>query len=433
MLNIYDCLGKTFQCPDCGQNHTLPIKKVTSSDKGIESIVSFLQSIPIEGKSLLLICDENTCQIAGNQLETELKAEYKVEKLVLKTHGYSKVYAEEYYFPEIRTHSADKDFIVTVGTGSVTDMGKFVGNETGKPVIAFPTAPSMNAYTSGVAAYLANGIKMTTGVKPCTGVLIDTRINSQAPMILIQSGFADSLAKAFANADWKINAILTGEHYCTLPLKITTASEAHYKTHGDKIQARDEATIASLMEGLTMGGFSMVLAGKSAPASGGEHLISHSLDMYAHRNNREVYSYHGLQVGLGVLFSALLFERLQNVSTPIRRTIDYDATITKLFGDESPKFKKAFANKKDNIDTFLNHWDELKPVFSRPPSYKEILGYLQKTGCPTRFSEIDVDEALIGFVSQSARYIRDRITLLDIADELGVLEETFQATKSFLV
>jgi glycerol-1-phosphate dehydrogenase [NAD(P)+] len=426
-------MGKTFQCPDCGQNHTLPIKKVTTSENGIASIVSFIQSIPVEGKSLLLICDEHTNEVAGKELETQLKSAYKVEKLILQTHGYSKVYAEEYYFPEIRTKSADKDFIVTVGTGSCTDLGKYVGNETNKPVIAFPTAPSMNAYTSGVAAYLANGIKMTTPVKPCTGVLIDTKINSQAPMILIQSGFADSMAKAYANIDWRINAILTGEHYCTLPLKITTNAEKSYKQYGDKIQARDEATIASLMEGLTMGGFSMVLAGKSAPASGGEHLISHSLDMHAHRNHREVYSYHGLQVGVGVLMSALIFERLQKVEKPVRRSIDYDSTIQGLFKDESTKFQKAFAQKKVDIDKFLNHWEELKPVFAMPPSYQETLGYLKKTGCPTRFSEIDVNEELISFVIRSARYIRNRITLLDIADELGVLEETFQDTKSFMV
>jgi glycerol-1-phosphate dehydrogenase [NAD(P)+] len=256
---------------------------------------------------------------------------------------------------------------------------------------------------------------------PCTAVLIDQRIISEAPMILIQAGFADSLAKSFANADWQINAILTGEDYCTLPLKITSAAEKKYKTSGAELLERNPIVIDALMEGLTMGGFSMI--------SGGEHLISHTLDMYAHRHHQEVYSYHGLQVGLGVLTSALLFEKLKAITKPARRSIEYGSVIQSYFKDETAKFMKTFSSKASYLSFIENNWFKLHHVCTQVPSYYEVLGYLKSAQCPTRFSEIGVSPELAKHIIGSARYIRDRITVLDLADELGVMETFYQECK----
>lgn len=429
MLNIYDYQGKEFTCPECGELHRLPIKKVSASPNAISEINQFLQTVPVEGKKVLILCDNITVEIAGNKLEAELKQNYQTKMLVLKPLGYKAVHAEEAYFPSIIEAASDCDFILTVGTGSVTDMGKHSGTVLNIPVVSFPTAPSMNAYTSTVAAYIAGGVKQTNVIKPCVAVTIDKKINAEAPMILIQAGFADSLAKAFANGDWKVNSILAGESYCGLPMKISGNSERMYKDKGDLIQARDLDVIEALMEGLTMGGFSMVLAGKSSPASGGEHLISHSLDMYAHRHHQEVFSYHGIQVGMGYLFTALVSERLRTITSPVLAKIDHEAEIKKYFGDEAPKFTKAYAQKAAAMNEIPAKWEQLHEVVSQIPTYEEMKGYLTKAGCPINFKDINVSEELAHYIVRSARYIRNRITVLDLADELGVLDDIFQQNK----
>jgi glycerol-1-phosphate dehydrogenase [NAD(P)+] len=432
MDNIYQYLGQSFTCPDCGKEHRLPIKKVESHNNAFNYAVEFIRQLDASIQEILILCDQATYDVAAKQLNEVLEPTFRTDVLILTPTEYKKVYADESYFPQIREKASGKQAIITVGTGSITDLGKYVGHELHIPVIAFPTAPSMNAYTSGVCAFLGGGVKQTISLTPCTAVLIDQRIISEAPMILIQSGFADSLAKSFANADWQINSILTGEEYCTLPLKITTAAEKKYKTLGAELLERNPAVIDSLMEGLTMGGFSMVLAGKSAPASGGEHLISHTLDMYAHRNHQEVYSYHGLQVGLGILSTALLFEKLKAITKPTRRSIDYGYTIQGYFKDESATFLKSFASKSNYLAYIDNHWAKIHHVCTQVPSYHEVLGYLKSTQCPTRFSDIGVSPELAKHIIGSARYIRNRITVLDLADELGVMDAFFQESKNIL-
>ena len=49
--------------------------------------------------------------------------------------------------------------------------------------------------------------------------------------------------------------------------------------------------------------------------------------------------------------------------------------------------------------------------------------YLRDARCPTHFSDIGVERELAYETIMNARYIRGRLTILDIADELGVLEE----------
>lgn len=87
-----------------------------------------------------------------------------------------------------------------------------------------------------------------------------------------------------------------------------------YITKGKKLLDRNEEVVSSLMDGLIRGGFSMVIAGTSSPASGGEHLLSHYLDMYAYNKGREPFAYHGVQVGVGVVIVAGIYERLKELS-----------------------------------------------------------------------------------------------------------------------
>ena len=57
-------------------------------------------------------------------------------------------------------------------------------------------------------------------------------------------------------------------------------------------------------------------------------------------------------------------------------------------------------------------------------SHKEIKEYLKKGDCPLDFEEIGVDREVYKKAILYSRFIRDRLTVLDIADELGILEES---------
>lgn len=430
-IDIYSLLDRKFNCPFCEKEHYIPIKLIFIGEDAI-SRIPYLISTLVRGKRILILSDEITYRVAGNKCEEVLREDYQVTPLILYPKGTKRVYADEKYLPEILAKAKNKDAILTVGAGTITDLGKYVADSLKIPVICFPTAPSMNAYTSGVAALLMGKLKVTLPVQPTRAVITDITIISQAPLDLIKAGFADSLAKAFANADWRISSLLTGEAFCLLPFKIATEAENKYIDKGDELVQRDERVISSLMEGLNLGGISMIIAGKSSPASGGEHLISHFLDMYAHFKGAEIFAYHGLQVGIGVIISSLIYEKLKVLSSrEVRhllshRKIDYDKEM-KFFGEHVPIVSKEFTKKLPVIkrlpELLPSLWDRIKEeAFSLVYTHQQIVEFLSKAECPLRFDDIGVNEELAYHAITKARYIRGRFTILDIADEMGILD-----------
>ncbi|HPP30721.1 MAG TPA: iron-containing alcohol dehydrogenase, partial [bacterium] len=243
-------------------------------------------------------------------------------------------------------------------------------------------------------------------------------------------------AKAFANADWKLSSIITGEPFCKLPLRIVTNSEKRYIEKGHLLLKRDREVINSLMEGLNLGGISMLIAGSSSPASGGEHLISHFLDMYAHQNKRETFAYHGLQVGTGIYISAVIYDCLKKFSSD-----DIKKALQKSSVDYADKFEQLKAlfpssasiieeelKKKIRIDERIkkvlpDRWDEIKkyvfPIVYKP---EEVRNFLNRAGCPLNLREIGVDKKLAFQCITLARFIRGRLVILDIAEQSGLLE-----------
>lgn len=387
----------------------------------------------IKGDNVLILCDNNTFIVAGARCQKILSKHFNVSILILlPAETEEKVYAEENLFPLILRKLKKKDVIITVGSGTITDLGKYSADKMNIPLICVPTAPSMNAYTSGVAAFISKNLKKTVPVKPATAVLTDIDIISQAPLEMIKSGFADSLARSFANADWKLSSFITGENFCDLPFEIAKKLEADYIGKGTNILKREKKTIVKLMESLHLGGLSMVLAGSSSPASGGEHLISHFLDMVAHRNKKDTFSLHGLQVGLGIIVSATIYERLKEMNTKdvekLLRVHKVDYDDARIFIRKNFRSEEEF-NKKLSLLSILRKklpfiWDDLKQeVFPMVVGVEKIKHALKNAGCPIKFSEIGVDRDLAYNAIKYSRFVRNRLTILDVAGEIGILPE----------
>jgi len=437
-MNINSLLNKKFTCSSCNREHFIPTQAVVTQKNAISNLPSFIERLlPEKNPSILILSDDITYEIAGKKCEKILKEIGAITSLVLKPKGREKVHADEKYITELPEAAPNAQAILTVGTGSVTDIGKYSAHRLKIPVISFPTAPSMNAYTSNVAAFLSHGLKVTVPVTPARGVIADIDILAESPIELIKSGFADSLAKSFANADWRISSMLTGETFCLLPYQIASKAEKKYITKGKELISHDRDSIVGLLEGLHLGGFSMVLAGASSPASGGEHLISHFLDMYAHKHGKNVYAYHGLQVGLGVEISSGIYEKLKDLSLKdvqtmlSKRHIDYDREIAKLFPDDVTLITNEFKKKLPIINKWKEELSSLWPrmqkeAFPLANSHEKMKQCFTEAACPTRFKDIGVSPDLAKQAIQSARYIRGRFTVLDIADELGILQTSLE-------
>lgn len=436
-LKAEEIVDLEFKCDWCRRIHKIDIKKIVYSP--VAGIGEFIKKNFKNDTGILILCDEITWEVAGRKIYSNLNFSKK-KSLILKPKKEKRVTAKYEYLKEIEKCLKDINLILTVGTGTITDLGKIIGDKYKICVFSFPTAPSMNGFTSPVAAYIKNGVKITIPVSPCKYVYIDEDIISEAPIELIKSGFSDSLAKGFANADWKISSIILGEYFCILPLKILSNAEKKYIDKGELVRKRDKKIIMDIMECLNLGGISMIIAGSSSPASGGEHLISHFLDMYSHQNNLQPFSYHGLQVGTGVFISSLIYENLKrfdvyDVSKRLKeRKIDYDERLKKLislFPSSKKSLKEIFKKKIELMNLIkgkiTEKWDGIKkeafPIVYKP---EQIKNFLEKCGCVFHLKEICNDEKLIYETIKNSRFIRERLTILDIADEIGLIDDLIE-------
>lgn len=433
-MDIYKYLGKEFKCDYCGRRHKVGIKFI---EKGkIEEISEILKKYLPQKNKILILSDNITYEVAGEKIENILKEVGSVKSVILNPEGEKRVTAQEKYLGQIEKNLSDEKTIITVGTGTITDIGKITGNKFNIPVVCFPTAASMNAYTSPVAAYIKEGVKFTISVKSAEGIFMDFETIKNAPYELTKSGFADSLAKSFANTDWKISSIITGEYFCSLPYKIVSEAEKKYIDKGKLIKKRDKKIIEYLMEGLNLGGISMALAGKSSPASGGEHLISHFLDMYAHQNSQEIFNFHGIQVASGIYISSLLYDEIKDLNSYQiknmieKNKINYSEKFEKLinyFPSGKEILRKEFENKMKNLkfvrEKLSEKWEKIKEnAFQMTIPSKNVKKIFEEADIPFYLKDIGVDENLAFDNITLARFIRNRITILDIADEIGILE-----------
>nr|WP_255563454.1 iron-containing alcohol dehydrogenase [Wolbachia endosymbiont of Bemisia tabaci] len=120
----------------------------------------------------------------------------------------------------VRNKAKDSDLMVAFGSGTVNDICKYASYLEKKDYISFPTAASMNGYSSANASILVDGYKKSFGAHLPKAIYIDTDIIANAPPRLTLSGFADFICRSTVQADWLLSHLLLGTEYNELPFKL---------------------------------------------------------------------------------------------------------------------------------------------------------------------------------------------------------------------
>jgi glycerol-1-phosphate dehydrogenase [NAD(P)+] len=299
----------------------------------------------------------------------------------------------------------------------------------------------MNGYTSAIAAVLSGGVKTTQPATPTRVVIGDVDVLAAAPARLIQSGIGDLASKPVSNADWIISARLTGSTHSADAERIIEASSRLLEGVAPGLARRDPEAVERLTASLILSGFAMTVAGSSAPASGGEHLVSHYLDMVAIAHGEE-HDLHGRQVGVGTLTAAFLYEKLRRIDP----TTDIDpealaerlgpweehaALVRKRFGPLAdtvlPHAEAGYPDRatlRSRLETLRDEWHGiLAELEGTLRSAASIEAELAAAGAPTRFRDLGVSRDRAYESVAWSRDIRSRYTVLDLVWELGYLEE----------
>ena len=309
-----------------------------------------------------------------------------------------------------------------VGSGVINDLCKYVSHAHALPYYIVATAPSMDGYASKGAAMLFGNMKITTNAAVPAAIIADTAVLVGAPMDMLRAGYGDIIGKYSCLNDWRLSHAVNGEPLCPEIYDLTYRTVASVADMGEKIVARDEASIAALMRALVLVGIAMAYMGNSRPASGSEHHLSHYFEVVGLLRD-EPYFCHGIDVAYSTYVTAKLREKLLGMDTPTVGVFDADAwheeirRVYSVEGNTAADGIIALQEKlgwiyEDKTPVYRAKWEEIRAVLADSPAPDEVEKMLSSVGLPlSRFEEMYSQEKLADGI-RYAKDLKDRYSVL---------------------
>lgn len=337
---------------------------------------------------IMLVVDKNTYAAAGKEAEQRLiQANIDVTVTHITPNEVGDVIADERSIVELllAIQQFDPQIVIAVGSGTIHDIVRYSAYTVKLPFISVPTAPSVDGFNSKGAPIIIRGYKQTIVSIGPDAVFADLTILTKAPKALIAAGVGDILGKYTSLFDWKFGQLTNNEPYSELAAQITEHALVKCVQATTLIANREDEGIAKLTSALIESGIAMLMFGKSHPASGAEHHLSHFWEMEFIQLGRKQLL-HGAKVGVGCIEISRLYHELVNE--------DYGL--------------------KDNVRASVKeNWQHIKKLISSIPTPSELARLLASVGGPTSIAELGISDELLHNSLQKAYLVRpERYTLL---------------------
>lgn len=402
---------------------------------------------------VVLAMDATPMRRAGEDLKKEaerlLAGRFEVRRAVLGE-GRTQLHADEEALAEAGRAVAEADCVVVVGSGTIADVCKEATARAGAPpLIIVQTAASVNAFSDDVSVLLKSGTKRTVPSRWPDALLVDLATLADAPPAMNLAGFGDIISMWTAPADWYLaSAVGMDDSYHAAPVAMLYEGGRELLDGAAALRSGDPEALDRLARVLTLSGITLGIAGKTAPLSGTEHLVSHLIDMSAEQSGRPV-AFHGAQVAVATLPVAAAWEVFLTEFDP--STIDLD----RFFPDEEemePLVKDAFAfidpsggvgeecwndyakklalwrRSRERVERFFEEWPEHRARMREmvlPP--ERLGGALREAGAPVRFGELDPPVApdVTRWALRNCHLMRNRFTLADLLFFADLWDDAF--------
>lgn len=443
MSDPLSLFGSTFYC-DCGKTHHVDPACIVYAHDAPHLLPDLLREACPESRRVTLFADTRTRTVAGETIAVILsEAQWDVQELIVPDPSAlveqdSAKHAEAVFrhgpvCDDVTKEAMQKmvdapDIILTVGGGVINDLGKWIAYDLDVPFVCFGTAASMNGYASANVAPAIQGVKTLVRARPPHAVVTSPQVIAGAPWELTASGLGDILAKSVSSADWKMNQLLFGDYYCERSVGLIADIEPLYMTRPEDLAERKPEALEALFLGLQLTGAAMTMAETSSPSSGGEHMLSHTLDMMSSVDG-EPHDLHGRQVGIGTILASEVYRRVLAIEKPefreIDKTIDADfwgplaAEVTRHYSDKLERIRIA----REKLSA-PGAWEALQatitPMLRAPETIKDCL---RRAGAAHTAGDLGMPRDRVLAAFRHAHEIRSRFTILDLARLVGVLPD----------
>ncbi len=428
-------LGASFAC-DCGRRHTVPTEHFLYDTEAFSKLPSLAEK-HIGDRGFLVVADQRTFEVAGRRVfETLTAAGLKGAHFLVPDGEDGSPAADDRTRDLIRCQTAPADLYISVGSGVINDLVKWVAYLEDRPYLCVATAASMNGYASANVAATVDGLKVLFHARAPEAIIVHPDIILNAPHELTMSGLGDVLAKSVSSADWKLNQLLFDEYYCQFSVDLLKDLEPVYLDNPEDLREGKEEGIAALFKALLFSSIAMTVTGTSSPASGGEHLISHTLDIVAARDG-QTHDLHGRQVGVSSILMAALYERVlaidqpRFIEPPPQVNEEYWGSLSGIVAGEYQK-KLPKLHQAASLLARPEQWRSLQAaIIPNLVAAERLKHCLEQGGGAHRFSDLRRNGQPLsrdGFLlaACNAHQMRARFTVLDLAVLLGMVPDEIE-------
>lgn len=427
------------------------------------------------GCKAIIIADNNTWRVAGEQVFNVLKAA-GVEQYEPFIFTDPDLYAEWRFVEQLKAHilslgneshsqscperagETNLNFnwqnnlneqnqvpiCIAVGSGVINDLTKYVSHILGRKYMCVGTAASMDGFTSYGASITKDGNKQTFDCPAPYAFVMDPEIAAAAPKELAASGYADLIAKIPAGADWILAECVGAEDVDPFSWSLVQDGLRESLSDPEAVFNGNVEKTEALCEGLLMSGFAMQALQSSRPASGTEHQFSHCWDMEALSYPNGKHVSHGFKVGIGTLVSTASWEFLLEKDLG---NIDIDSIVAlwpewneleqhiSRVCEGKPghkarclkETKAKYVTKEElhrQLKNVKENWGELKErVKAQIIPFKQVHESLRKVGAPYEPEMICVSREHLRRTFSYIPFMRSRFTNIDLIYRLGLLGE----------
>jgi glycerol-1-phosphate dehydrogenase [NAD(P)+] len=435
-----------LDAPEAGSLQPLGLGGVLLGGGVLSALPDLVAELRLDGGPVALLADCRPMEGAAPELKAAIEAQLRDSGAAVRRvrvgDEAARVHVDAPTLEAATAACDDAGILVSVGSGSVVDVGKAVCARLGKPHVVVQTAGSVNGFADDQSVLLVDGVKRTTTTRWPDRLVIDTDVLSRAPAAMNRAGLGDLLATFTAPADWFLASVV-GQDASYSPAAVALA-RAHVDALFDAapgIGAAEPESLETLAAALALSGISMGVAGRTSPGSGMEHTVSHLLEMAESADGAAPL--HGAKVGVASVLAALLWARVREAASAgaleaIRfpSPDEMERRVVEAFGPLDPSGWTARECWRDYARK-LQRWHEAADVVRALPArwaevdaqLEELLAppgrlvdALRAARAPLRMSELGVDAGTLRWALANCHLMRDRFTVADLAFLMGLWE-----------
>lgn len=328
--------------------------------------------------------------------------------------------------------------LVSVGSGTLTDIAKVTAQRTGSRHVAVQTACSINGFIADRSVLVIAGAKRTVQSRWPDVLVADTDILAAAPWQLNLAGVGDLSTVPNAVAEWQLAARLGhGPRYTPAVVDGVLAAIPVLPALARAARDAEPAGLADLARLLAASGLSMGIVGSTAPASGSEHAVSHLLEMARSHQGRQAAA-HGMQVTVATRLALRVWRLVDRTlrSTRARVVVPNEsvgrAAVAGAFAELGSQTVEecwtAYSAKRtwllahqSAVEALVTDWEAFAASLT-VPSPEDFDEVSHASGLPTRAEDLGAgyDDDLLFWALRNSHLLRERISIVDLADLLGV-------------